>query len=856
MIGVWPFVGRVDEMAEIRAAARDRVKGGLLIAGPAGVGKSRLLREACADWDVVSVQATRAGAGLPLGAFAPHLPPDPPVDTGPAGMVRWAAEALAGRVIAVDDAHLLDDASATLLLHLAAAGRAFLLLTVRSREPAPDAITALWKDDWVARLELGPFTVGDVRAALPEIPESAVRRLHRLTGGNALMLRELTLSGDDFDGSREKRNPRGSGAVRISPRLAELVHDRLAGLGADELAVLEYLSLGEPVGLATLTALTSAEACEAVEEAQLAAVVPDGRRTQIRLAHPIYGEVIRASCPVLRARRRQAELAAATEAYGHRRRDDVMRIAAWRLESGTATEPGPLLTAAALAYAVSDLSLALRLAEAAVAAGGGLDAALTLAEFRIWSAQPEEAAAALALADLTGSDELQRTRYAVNRAINLGWGLNRLDEALRVLDEEAARQPVPELAGVLVSLRAAQQMLGGQWRPAVAAAAGLLGGPALPSVAAAQAHGTLVHVRAVTGDVTGARTAAEAAMATVDEWASQAPFLQVGIDAMLTLAHLLAGELPAAERAAGEAYERLVTVGGWPWALGCLSMARGWAARYHGRVVEAVRWQRDAVANLDRSPWTPLSLGELAHAAALAGDADTAVSALRAAGEARTAAFELLNPLIDLAEAWVLAVTGRLREARAAALRTARRARSYGFTGFEAAALHDAMRLGAEPAVNRLTALSEMCEGPLTGVFARHARALAGGDVRGLLGAADGFEELGLTLHAADAVAQAARISPAAGDRARRLANRCDGAVTPAVRALSVPELTDREHQIAELAARGATSREIAAALVLSVRTVDNHLSRAYAKLGVTGRAELARLMRAGRTDVRHAQGP
>ncbi|MEV5749349.1 LuxR C-terminal-related transcriptional regulator [Actinoallomurus sp. NPDC052308] len=843
----------MDEIAEIRAAVGARAKAGLLIAGPAGVGKSRLLREACADRDVVSVQATRAGAGLPLGVFAPHLPPNPPVDAGPAGMVRWAAEALSGRVIAVDDAHLLDDASATLLLHLAAAGRAFLLLTVRSREPAPDAITALWKDDWVARSELGPFTVDDVRAVLPAISESAVRRLHRLTGGNALMLRELTLSGDALGGTREARSPRGSGAVRISPRLAELVHDRLAGLGGDELAVLEYLSLGEPVGLAALIALTSAEACEAVEEAQLASVLRDGRRTQLRLAHPIYGEVIRASRPVLRARRRQAELAAVTEAYGHRRREDVMRIAAWRLESGTATEPGPLLAAAALAYAVSDLSLALRLAEAAVAAGGGLDATLMLAEFRIWSAQPEEAAAALALADLADSDEFQRTRYAVNRAINLGWGLGRLDEALRVLDEEAARQPVRELAGLLVSLRAAQQMLGGQWRPAVAVAAELLGGPPLPPPATAQAHGVLVHVRAVTGDVSGARAAADAAMATVDAWAPQAPFLQVGMDSMLTLAHLLAGELPAAERAAEEAYERLATVGGWPWALGCLSMSRGWAARYRGRVAEAVRWQRDAVANLDGSPWAPLCLAELAHAAALAGDADTAVAALRTAGESRSAAFELLNPLIELAEPWVLAVTGRLREARAAALRTARRARSYGFTGFEAAALHDAMRLDAEPAAERLTALSDVCEGPLGDVFARHARALADGDVRGLLGAADRFEELGLTLHAADAVAQAARISPAAGDRARRLASRCEGAVTPALRALSMPKLTDRERQIAELAARGTTSREIAATLVLSVRTVDNHLSRAYAKLGVTGRAELARLMRGGRTDLPRA---
>ena len=42
----------------------------------------------------------------------------------------------------------------------------------------------------------------------------------------------------------------------------------------------------------------------------------------------------------------------------------------------------------------------------------------------------------------------------------------------------------------------------------------------------------------------------------------------------------------------------------------------------------------------------------------------------------------------------------------------------------------------------------------------------------------------------------------------------------------------------------GASSREIAAKLVLSVRTVDNHLQNAYSKLGVTSREELARVLR------------
>jgi DNA-binding CsgD family transcriptional regulator len=45
------------------------------------------------------------------------------------------------------------------------------------------------------------------------------------------------------------------------------------------------------------------------------------------------------------------------------------------------------------------------------------------------------------------------------------------------------------------------------------------------------------------------------------------------------------------------------------------------------------------------------------------------------------------------------------------------------------------------------------------------------------------------------------------------------------------------------LAAANNSSREIAARLDLSVRTVDNYLGRAYAKLGVSSRDELAALL-------------
>jgi regulator of RNase E activity RraA len=54
--------------------------------------------------------------------------------------------------------------------------------------------------------------------------------------------------------------------------------------------------------------------------------------------------------------------------------------------------------------------------------------------------------------------------------------------------------------------------------------------------------------------------------------------------------------------------------------------------------------------------------------------------------------------------------------------------------------------------------------------------------------------------------------------------------------------LTRREREVVSLASRGLTNQQIAARLVISARTVGNHLHRAYAKLGVSGREELRKV--------------
>jgi DNA-binding CsgD family transcriptional regulator len=87
------------------------------------------------------------------------------------------------------------------------------------------------------------------------------------------------------------------------------------------------------------------------------------------------------------------------------------------------------------------------------------------------------------------------------------------------------------------------------------------------------------------------------------------------------------------------------------------------------------------------------------------------------------------------------------------------------------------------------------------------------------------FERLGTALWAERARAELQRISGRAAT---------PGALTPA------------EARIAALVAEGKTNREVAAALFLSERTVEGHLSRVFGKLGVRSRTELAGKLAAG----------
>jgi len=201
------------------------------------------------------------------------------------------------------------------------------------------------------------------------------------------------------------------------------------------------------------------------------------------------------------------------------------------------------------------------------------------------------------------------------------------------------------------------------------------------------------------------------------------------------------------------------------------------------------------------------------------------------------------------ARAWLAASAGDRAAGARIALEAGRMAVERDHLAWGGLALHDAVRMGhAELVARDLVRALEGHEGcVLLETMRDHALALEAADPEVLVGIAKRFLRLGSTLLAGECAAQAARLAREQRDDARAARSallaalairRCTWVATVAAEGMR-SGLTDREIEVAELAASGLPSRELAQRLVLSVRTVDNHLRSIYRKLGIAGREEL-----------------
>jgi DNA-binding CsgD family transcriptional regulator len=864
----WPLVGRQAELEALSAVLADTRAGGVVLAGEAGIGKTRLARETLAQgeaagWEVERLAATQAAASIPFGAVSHLLPPTERLGDDRLDTLRRAAELLAERsqgrplLLGVDDAHLLDDASAALVHQLVIRGLAVVVATVRTGEPAPDPVIALWKDGLARRLDLSalpPSATAELLERALGGPADGVTRkkVGRITGGNPLYLRELVLGGLESGALRHVDKVwRWRGKLAGARRLVELVRARLGTLDEAARDAVELVAWGEPLGAGVLERLAGRDAVQAAEDGGLLVLERSGRRALARLAHPLYGEVLRAVLPLSRARAVAERLVAAFGASALRRRDDLLRVGAWQLEAGVATNSDLLLQAAGQAAARFDHELTERLARAAVDAGGGPTAVRVLAETLEWQGRHAEAVAVMDGEPPARGAE--RARWASIRAGNLYWGLEQTAEAEEILQQAAVAEEGGEEA---VAMLAWILLFDGRLPEAVAVAGRVLDRPEVPAQALVWAATAAVPALGSLGRLGEALAVADRGLAVARTHPKDLPWAETQLSLVRCQVLLGAGRLAEAGAIAEAGYQAAVAdgsserTGGW-------AGFRGLVAKAEGRVATAEASLREAVALLDeQDPYRFMRwcLAELASVAALAGNQEAAGGWLNRADARAGETNRYFDPWVELDKAWVAAAAGELTRAVDLATRAADMARASKQFTFEAAALYDVARLDAPAGVRqRLEELAGLLEGRLAAVMASSAVALAADDGAALDRVGAAFQDLGALLLAAEAKAAAALAHRAAGrdasanaaqERAAALAAACQGARTPGLGpATAASVLTPREREVALLAAAHTSSREIATRLHLSVRTVDNHLGRIYTKLGVSSRAQLTTLL-------------
>jgi len=860
----WPLIGRSEEMGAIEAAIVASDAAGIVVYGAAGVGKSRIAHEAFSAAESQGCECrwavgTSSAREIPLGAFTAWAPSGV---TDTVQLLRGVIESLTAAssgatvVVCVDDVHLLDDLSIFVVHQIMQRGAAKLLLTVRDGEAIPAVVQEIWKGGRFERLDLQPLSLDETTTLLSvtlggSVDSVAAQRLWKLTRGNVLYLRNIVEQ--EVAGGRVVKQHgywRWIGDPVMPPSLVELIESRIGDLPAPVNDVVDALAVGEPIELAALRRITDPAAIEEADTRGLIALEPGVAGVQVRVAHPLYGEVRRRGAPPTKLRRLRGLVAA--ELAESNERDDiqvVVRRATLSLDSDLAPDADLLVRAAHGAVWLADLPLADRLAEAAIHVGAGLEPNFVRAHALSWLGRGEEADAVLAEIDTGQLTDGDRARFAFFRASNLLWALGDPERAKEIIDD-ASRTTPPQVHSYIDAFLTVYWFAMDQPNKALQASK-KLAFDELPAVVGAEIAWALATIAADAGRATEAVGTAEAGY-TAATRSFDAPHMRFNIADSHVSALVLSGRIGDAADVVERVQQQAADLPGAAQLLGAAVAGR--AALGAGDLHSACALLDQAA--LGMSGTHPLGWGYRYHipratALAIRGSTDEAAAALAALNKVRRP-FRSLDYELSLARAWVASGQGAVSEAIAVLLSAAQRAADKGQFAAEVMCLQTATQFGDRSSAPRLRELEGIVEGPRVGMAARFAEALRDGDATQLVSVSQEFESLGDLVAAVDAAAQAALTYRRQGlrgsalgcsTRAAALAEQC-GASTSALRQAGEPlPLTDREREIVMLIGEGLSSREIAKRLTLSVRTVESHVYRAMLKTGTTGRDELAALL-------------
>ncbi|MCA4133600.1 AAA family ATPase [Arthrobacter sp. M4] len=883
-----PLVGRREYITAAVEAIRGGSTGAVLLVAEAGLGKSVLIEAIASalssEMIVMRVHGTASLSSVPYGVLAPYLvdlPEDPTNSQVAILRAFWAQfERLrAGRdlplLLVVDDAHELDPATANVIVDLITANWARVVASSRPRPGLPEAMMQLWYDSMAERFDLEPLdreNVGTIAEHIlggPLVP-GAIQMLWKASEGNPMLLNCLI-----EDARREGNLAKKDGVWLLlrplsssGPALTGVVRNQLLRRTPQEREALTMIALAEPVSLDALEATAGPDMVQDLVESQLVSVDND-ERPSLRLRHPVYGEAIRNMVSASRSLQLRQRLLTNLQDKPQTPAS-MLRMVNWALESGVSVPDGQLLLAAIHAATTFQNTTAI-----------GLAARIRDTRLR------RRGRAAAARAHFNGGQYVE-----ADRSLEAGLGGNKSDVgSLRVGDtllhacimNALARQrstaaPVPEdgnrgggqeadpaadgdsnTVTTLLALQAAGNY------SALAEALDRVDSIARPDTSLAPAaddaaeedYGAQLAVFAdclrsdtlrAQGDPVAAQLPADRAAASLADDPAELFFFPEYILQRRVWAALDAGNWKLAadilDKYEATAGSGLLTFGG------TVDFYRGISLLRQGRFDSAWATVRPAVESLrvnDPLQLLPAAVGLAAYAGARCGEGVKAQALLEESertlwrGRGAEAAYA---GILAAAARETLTRDGvgleRLRELLAEAQPA----------GVELQGLAAWLELGRPDAAPRTLELTGTMTGSWAQAWNHYATARSSGEASVSLEMGDAIYSLGMARLARDCYSQAAGLFEASGEKlnARQAVIRRDQAerelgeqtgmvAEPAASPANL--LTRRERDIIALAVEGLTDRQIADRLMVSVRTVEGHLYRSYAKLGIRRREEL-----------------
>jgi DNA-binding CsgD family transcriptional regulator len=620
------------------------------------------------------------------------------------------------------------------------------------------------------------------------------------------------------------------------------------------LEAVEVLAAAEVLDWEILRGLREPDVVARLERSGVIQLVADGPQTVARLFHPLLGETAMQRAGVVRSRQLYGVLAQHLRKHmraeeQRSRLPDVrtqIQLAQFMTRSDLAPDLDLIIDAAASAMTMSNLALAEELARFAFDRGGGVAAAIVLAEAMGWQGRGDEVEEVLSAFDSDDADELLTARWGCVRAMNLFFNLRALEQAWQVLANVTDRINSEAVVNYVAAVEVLFTCFSGDIATTIETGLALCASD-LP-LARVWAVVPTCWALALAGRFSDVHRLAEAGV-RASALAQPGGLPRIGLAQVMALTAV--GDYPAAERAverhaanvleADDAMRGLVHL-----ARGALLSA---CAAFHASMLAMSR-------GFTSVWWMPVAAW-WAQAEGARGDGKAAAAALRRAEDAYGPHLAVFLPELELARAWERAAVGQTAAAQQHVVRAAQIAQHSGMSAIEMSALHTAVRFGDVSQTSRAEELATTLNTPLAEAMAAQARGLANHDGDLLDAAADRFADLGALALAADAAAQAAREHADTGRRSKEVASsaRAHGLAsqgeirTPAVAAAARPlPISGREREIAMLVAAGLSNHQVADRLFVSLRTVEGHLYRIFAKLDISSRDQLRHLLRLERS--------